>query len=188
MKFKEFKHIRYNEPPYDLPTNQAGFARYQGSDISAHLPFLEFIARECQTITEFGTRDCYSTTAFLAGCKGVVHSYDIITTPAIELLETIQDKPCKWIFYRESSTDPTLKIEKTNLLFIDSLHTYGQVKTELNYHHTQVDKYILFHDTVSFPEINKAIEEFMDDVEPGRWKKVYDVKFNHGLLLIKRVY
>jgi hypothetical protein len=80
MTFEEFKAARYNESPYDFLHNQQGFARPHGSDISAHLPFLEYIASHCWYIVEFGTRDCYSTVAFLSGKPNSVTSYDIITT------------------------------------------------------------------------------------------------------------
>ena len=184
MKFENFKRARYNEPPYDLPSNpHLGFNRQGGSDISAHLPFLEYIASQCDAITEFGTRDCYSTAAFLAGCNGCVYSYDIVTTPSIEQLRNITDKPCQWVFRQRSTIDPSLRIEESDLLFVDTLHTYDQVQAELAQHADFVNRYIMFHDTVSFPDINRAIDEFM---RGGKWKKVYEVRFNHGLLLIER--
>jgi hypothetical protein len=191
MTFEEFKRARYQEAPYDLPHNPVGFNRTYGSDISAHLPFLEFISRsgQCKVVTEFGTRDCYSTVAFLSGCKNVVHSYDIMVTPSIEELQAIVDKPCDWTFHHQSSIAPETKIDPTDLLFIDSLHTYEQVTKELVRHGHYVNKYILFHDTVSFPEINKAIDEFIDYASVQYydwWHKAYEVKFNHGLLLLEK--
>jgi hypothetical protein len=186
ITFEEFKHTRYNEAPYDLHTNPIGFDRHVGSDISAHLPFLEFLAKQCRTIVEFGTRDCYSTCAFLAGKPLWLKSYDIEITHSIRTLQTMTDLPCKWVFEQKSTIDPQTVIPLCDLLFIDTLHTYKQVKEELCLHADKVDRFILFHDTVSFPEINHAIQEFID--EHLTWHKVYEAKFNHGLLLLENYY
>jgi hypothetical protein len=53
-------------------------------------------------------------------------------------------------------------------------------------HASQVRCWLLFHDTVSFPEVKTAIDEFMS--KNSHWKKVYEVKFNHGLILLERNY
>src|SRR6478752_7521914 len=102
--FEDFRAQRYNEPPYDLSYNTLGFARSTGSDISAHLPFLEFLARQCSTIVELGTRDCYSTSAFIAGKPNLVVSYDIEERPAMRQLASL-DLPCKWELRLQSSVD-----------------------------------------------------------------------------------
>jgi hypothetical protein len=168
MTFEEFKDVRYNEPPYDFARNAQGFARGLGSDISAHLPFLEYMARQCFYIVEFGTRDCYSTVAFLSGKPHSVTSYDIITTPSIETLKELK-KPTEWVFKQQSTIEPDLVIPQCELLFLDTLHTYEQVKKELEMHASQVRCWLLFHDTVSFPEVKTAIDEFMS--KNSHWKK-----------------
>ena len=38
------------------------------------------------------------------------------------------------------------------MLFIDTLHVYGQVKREIALHHHNVRKYLVFHDTVCMGE------------------------------------
>lgn len=190
--FEEFKQERYQEAPYDLASNPYGFNRVAGSDISAHLPMLEYLASRCSVITEFGTRDCYSTCAFIAGCadswltgKGTVFSYDIITTPAIQELRQL-DLPCEWVFNQHSSIQEGFKIFHSDLLFIDTDHTYEQVTAELK-HANLVGRYIVFHDTFSFPAIVPAINEFLAK-HNKEWKKIYEVKFNHGLTVLERLY
>jgi hypothetical protein len=180
--FEDFKAERYNEPPYDLLHNPQGFGRGNGSDISAHLPFLEFLARNCNVITELGTRDCYSTAAFISGKPQLDVSYDIEERQAMKQLASL-DLPCKWELRLVSSVDPATVIPISDLLFIDTLHTYGQVKEELRLHATRVTRWIVFHDTVSFPEINQAINEFLESNKV--WQKVYDAKFNHGLIVLE---
>lgn len=36
-----------------------------------------------------------------------------------------------------------------DLLFIDSLHVYGHLKRELDFHHRNVNHYIIMHDTTT---------------------------------------
>lgn len=186
--FNTFCAQRYNHQPYDLSHNNFGFKHTNGSDISAHLPFLEFLARQCNHITEFGARYCYSTCAFIKGCRGKVVSYDIQNYPPIEELKNMK-LPCKWEFI-QADTSKLESIEETDLLFIDTLHTYNQVKKEL-LHVNKVKKYLGFHDTYSQgkfsldvpnePGIIQAILEL-----PPEWKLVYNVDFNHGLSIYQR--
>lgn len=183
MNFKDFLSNKLLHIPYDLNHNPFGFKYTIGSDISAHMPFLTFLALQCNHITEFGTRECYSTVAFLQGCKENVVSYDIIETNDIIVLKNITT-PCKWSFILHNTIDPNLTIDQTDLLFIDTLHTYDQVKQELLLHSNKVNKYIVFHDTFSFPEINIAIDEFLQ--ENNQWKLVYNVIFNHGLKVLQK--
>jgi cephalosporin hydroxylase len=192
--FERFKQERYNARPWDLPENPMGFPTEEigvTSDISAHLPLLEFLARGCDHITEFGTRYAASTSALIAGCRGKVVSYDIRTNKEIRRLQKI-NKPCEWEF----CIDNTLKlksIEETDLLFVDTIHTYSQVKAELRFA-PNVRKYIVFHDTYSQGEksrdrpqeegITRAIDEFL--AANPQWRKVYEVKFNHGLTILEK--
>jgi len=192
MNFQQFKQNRYQSIPYDFPHNMFGFKQTNGSDISAHLPLLEFVARQCNTVTEFGTRECYSTVALLAGCKEKVTSYDINTYSDILELKHL-DLPCEWEFIQQDTSEENFKINQTDFLFIDSLHTYNQVKSELR-QAKYVNKYIGFHDVYSHGQksldipgemgIIPAINEFLR--ENQEWVIVYEVIFNHGLLIIER--
>ena len=54
--------------------------------------------------------------------------------------------------------------EEIDLLFIDTVHSYEQTRKELEIWGSKVVNggYILIHDTLSYPEQNKAIWEFLD--------------------------
>jgi hypothetical protein len=97
-----------------------------------------------------------------------------------------------WLF-RHGSTLEADVIEETDMLFVDTLHTYGQVKGELERHGNQARKYIVFHDTVSFglvgedyrkPGINLAIQEFMRD--NPHWVLFEHYENNNGLTILAR--
>lgn len=188
MDFQAFCEIRFSRLPYDFGNNPFGFRNTDGSDISAHLPMLAFVAKDCNHITEFGTRECFSTAAFLSTCKGKVVSYDINRYQDIDLLQSLVS-PDVWTFIQHDTGDPNLEIDNTDLLFIDSLHSSEHVAKELR-HAKNVNRYIAFHDTYTTlnrpgeSDINIAINDFLD--KNKNWKKVYEVKFNHGLIIVEK--
>ena len=200
--FKEFKQDKYKAPPYDFMGNHKGFAFHRNapgySDIAAHLPLLEYLGSKCKHITEFGTRDGFSTSAFIAGLSknggGKLVSCDIQIPSFLEFFDSIE-LPCLWQFIQRSTVDPSLEIEETDLLFVDSLHTYSQVKSELELHSGKVAKNIAFHDTYSHGKFSrdvegeegilKSINEFLETNQ--QWEKVYDVDFNHGLIVLEKI-
>ncbi len=195
ITFKKFKEDRYKTRPWDYGYNSLGFKEpIPGcSDISAHLPFIEYIASRCAHCTEFGTRDCFSTSALIAGCPGKVVSYDLNIGGNVQQLASLE-LPCDWRFIQVNTLAEGFEIDFTDLLFVDTLHTYNQVKGELAQHAHNVGHYIMFHDTYSHgirsldvqgeEGIMRAIEEFL--VEHPEWKNVYQVQFNHGLIMLEK--
>lgn len=195
MSFDELYNRLLNHKPYDFPENPLGFSK-EGenlSDISAHMPMLTFLAAQCNSVAEFGVRDCYSTVAILKGLHpiGRLFSYDINKSANVEYLESIQ-KPAHWSFHQKNTISGDWVIPPVSMLFVDSLHTYHQVKEELKIHAIRVFRYLVFHDTFSHGKnsrdiqgeegISRAIEEFLQD--NPKWKKVYEVQFNHGLIVL----
>jgi hypothetical protein len=188
--------------PWDYEWNLSGFRPkpdnvdwHNYSKIVAHLPFLEYLASQCLHITDFGTGDAHGTCALLAGCRGKVESYDLKCSQQVDYLDSIRIHiPCPWRFYEISTVDPTINIEPTDMLLIDSLHTYGQVKLELMMHAASVNRWLVFHETFSQGEtsmdvpgqlgIKPAIREFL--AKHPEWQQVYEVPFNHGLLLLEK--
>ncbi len=152
------------------------------SDINYHLPKLREYADKCDHVTEIGVRGCVSLFAFLASNAKKVVAIDIlnVATPDVEKLQ----------FICESSLD--IEIENTDFLFIDSLHTYDQLKQELNLHAKNVNKYIGFHDTTMFglngedggKGLVQAITEFR--FENPEWQFEYSTILNNGLTILKR--
>jgi hypothetical protein len=144
-------------------------------------------------VTEFGTRTARSTSALLSGCVGEVVSYDIQRTQEVDFLLSI-DLPCEWLFVLASTIDPSVEIEETELLFVDTLHTRDHVVEELRLHGHKSSRYIIFHDTESQGEwsvdepgalgINHAIRQYIQ--ENPCWKKIFETPINNGLLIIER--
>jgi len=127
-------------------------------NIDRHLPLLRFLASKCKHITEFGTDEGYSTTAFLAAKPQTLHSYDLhFNHPSLK--EICQPGVVAW--YRHPGNTLEATIEETDLLFIDTEHTYEQVKGELELHGDKARKFIVLHDITSFPCIVPAIREWL---------------------------
>lgn len=173
---------------------QQAYGRW--SDIQDHLPVLERFASQCEEVTEFGVRDGNSTIAFIAGCPGWVTSYDIINCPIRQTLESME-LPCSWQFLIADTADPGLKIEPTDFLFFDTLHTYDHVKQELALHGRRARKFLGFHDTVTCGEYDRsgadpqargilpAIREFLDQYQ-GEYRTVHESTASNGLLILER--
>ena len=163
------------------------------SDINEHLPTLMNYACECEHITEMGVRYIVSTYALLMGKPKKMISYDI--------------HMCNWKLVKDLVKEDTdfqflvgntleIEIEPTDLLFIDTLHNYTQLKKELEMHAKKVNKYIIFHDTTSFETVG---ESYTGNSEKGIWLAIQEFlqlnpectlnqRFtnNNGLTIIKK--
>jgi hypothetical protein len=137
------------------------------SDINEHLPTLAKLASECEHVTEMGVRYCVSTWAFIEGRPKKLVSIDINHPSSyvnqggaesfIKVEQACKDKGIDFQFIQASTLD--IEIEPTDLLFIDTLHTYEQLSQELKLHASKAKKYIVLHDTTSCPELWQAVEE-----------------------------
>lgn len=156
------------------------------SDINQHIPTLLLYSTMVNHVTEMGVRWGVSTRAFLyaaAKNKTTLRSYDII------LNETVVDLFAK---AKEFNVDATyqqadtlnMTIEETDLLFIDTLHTYNQLSQELKIHGNKSKKYIILHDTVAFKDLDQAINEFLE--ENPHWKLLVKYYNNNGLTILER--
>lgn len=164
------------------------------NDIMGHMAVLALLASQCKSIAEFGVRTGNSTTAFLFGLSqndgGELHSYDI-NQPQIDYNPHQQAPTVRWNFTKTDTSSLDLQVPDVDLLFIDTLHTYKQVKAELM-HAKAVQKWIVLHDT----ELNKlrgemngggiwqAVEEFLQ--ENPRWKVGVHFRHNNGLTILTK--
>ena len=186
MKLDEQYHIRCLNP----------------SDIREHIPTLKKYSEECNHVTEMGVRYCVSTFGLMMGRPKKLVSYDImpiedynIDREDLKYIAKVND-----VDYNFIVGDTTkIEIEETDFLFIDTDHTYNQLKTELQLHGNKARKYLGFHDTTSceFEDSNNginttgggrglwpAIEEFL--IDNSHWKLHARFTNNNGLTILKR--
>lgn len=161
---------------------------HRKSDIGEHLPTLLKYGKMVDHITEFGVRWGNSTIAFLHANPKRMISYDIDEWGRYEEVKPMIEK-IDFTFVRKSTLD--IDIEETDLLFIDTYHSYDQLSKELILHGDKARKYIIFHDTVTFgikgmdnkePGLLQAIDEFKKDT----WFVKEKFTNNNGLLILER--
>jgi hypothetical protein len=155
----------------------------QDSDIVDHLPLLKSLANG-KRIIEFGVREGNSTIAFLAGKPKWLKSYDVNPFKYYESL-----KVANFTFTQKS--DLEIEPEECDVLFIDTVHNYEQIRAELELHGSYA-KEIVIHDTTLFGKvgedgkegINKAIEEWL--AKNFGYKCTYCVDNCCGLTILER--
>lgn len=124
-----------------------------GTAIAAHLPRLRQLATGCELAVEFGVKRGGSSTALLLGAARVL-SFDVLETASARQLEELVGE--RWTYRLEDSR--RAHIPPCDLLFIDSLHTYEQVRAELDRHADQVQRWLVFHDVTTFGEVGAVGE------------------------------
>lgn len=168
------------------------------SDINENLYILKELTEQCEHVTEFGVRWVVSTWAMLAGKPKRMISYDInyhINMEAPKVLA--RSANIEYECYIRNVLDTDLIIEQTDLLFIDTLHTYNQLTAELAKHACRVNKFLAFHDTETYGYTNEfgiismpsglmpAIEKFM--MANPEWKLHTKKTNNNGFLVLEKV-
>jgi hypothetical protein len=157
------------------------------SDINEHIGTLINYGRECNHITEFGVRGIVSTWAFLYSKPDILISYDYLSPSnwganIQDVYDTAQSLRVGFNFIQGDTR--IVSIHKTDLLFIDTEHTYEQALCEMILHSKNVSKYIILHDTGWDNGVKEAVDDFIK-INPS-WKvdKIY--YNNNGLTILKR--
>ncbi len=202
-------HVGYADELFDQYQIHAS----RPSDINEHLPILRELASQCKSVTEIGIRDIVSTWGLLQGLSESAlspRSYVGIDLnyPPFHKLSLAKDlaKNHSVSFEFIKGDDFTLDIDTTDMLFIDSLHTYCHLTYELEKFSSKVRKYIVLHDTSEpwgerdedspyYPYPShidrifkrgswEAVVDFLDTHPDWQLKARY--LNNHGLTVLKR--
>jgi hypothetical protein len=163
------------------------------SDINENVHILYNLAKECETVVEMGVRTGVSTRAFLNTDVKLI-SFDIVLNPKVQELFSLAKKHGKDVQYIKEDV-LNIEIDEVDLLFIDTLHTYEQLKRELKLHGNKAKKYLAFHDTYTFGLVGEdgrdrkglltAILEFISD--NPHWKIKTHKTNNNGMTVLERV-
>lgn len=197
-------------------------AKEQTFDPDLHSTLLKY-GSECQHITEFGVRWVESTFSFILAKPKKLISMDLdhpsiyINFNGAENLEKAFEcaKECNVDFTFKIANSLETTIEPTDLLFIDTQHSYLHLKYELYLHHNKVNKYIIMHDTMTHKYIDQkagtssfsykpnyrpdeldngdyekeglgpAIEEFLQKYP--NWVLEQEIITGQGLTILKRI-
>ncbi|MEO8487531.1 MAG: glycosyltransferase [Betaproteobacteria bacterium] len=161
-------------------------------DINQHLETIKSYAGRSSHVTEMGVRGVVSTWSLLAGKPGKAVSYDTYRSPCIDEVEAIaKEHGIAFEFIQKNVLE--VEIDPTDLLFIDTLHTYEQLRSELGRHGNKSRKYIILHDTATFadvgenglqPGLRAAIDEFLE--RNRHWQVAEHFSHNNGLTCLVR--
>lgn len=169
------------------------------TDIHLHLPALLTWSLNCDHITEMGVRSVVSTWAFMAAKPKRLVSIDIERSNNIdEALALAAENGIDMEFLLQDTIAEDFEIEETDFLFIDTLHTYSQLKQELFRHGNRARKFIGFHDTETYGLKNEpgfetldgpqglrpAVEEFL--IANPHWHMVAHYPYCNGLTILVR--
>lgn len=183
-------------------------SKNKSTDINEHLETLLEYGKKCEHITEMGVRWVSSTWPLLLSSPKKMISYDIKKLKDIdEVLTLCSEYNIDYQFIEDDVL--VCEIENTDLLFIDTLHTYNQLTMELDKHSENVKKYIILHDTESFGRIDEilyphvsfiiknkeknkcglmtAVEDFLISEKGKNWKILTHYKNNNGLTILERI-
>lgn len=186
------------------------------SDINEHIPVLKELAKECASVIEIGIRSMVSTWGVLLGlAENNMPTKDYIgidlnypPTDSLNLAKRLAEaNNISFKFWQ--ANDMEITIDPTDMLFIDSLHTYCHLTYELETFSPKINKYIAMHDTSApWGEIDDT--EYKGDYSEypahfnrekrGLWLAVEDFlnrhpewalhqrRFNnHGFTVLKRI-
>lgn len=162
------------------------------SDIQYHLPKLRELASEVDHVCEFGVRTGRSTIALLAGKPELMRSYDVNGfLLADELRNEVRDDTDFLFVQRNTREQDIGMIQWPDLLFIDTLHTRGQLFYELYYHARNVRRYVVMHDTATFGFVGEDGGKGINDAwlpwaRAYGWKIAYETSECNGLTVLER--
>lgn len=144
-----------------------------------------YYAKQVNSIIEFGVYTGLSTTAFLLGNPKRLVSYDTFEDNFFikKDLEMYALEHSINFEFRIGHTH-YIKPEFTDLLFIDTEHTYDHVSKELEIHAPFVNKFILLHDVAACPEVLYAAVDYI--VKNPEWVIHEHCNRGSGLLVLKK--
>lgn len=183
------------ESPRELGLDANLLAKFQAacatpSDINEHCNRLMEIASGCDHVTEFSVRTGSSTTALMAGKPKMLVSYDVNPIPTH--LKPMADSNGVDFHGIQANPLDLPPVMQTDLLFIDTFHTYKQLSAELKLHGNQSRRWIVMHDTIIYgfagedgqDGLLKAIGEFLND--NPEWAASEHHANNNGLTVLVR--
>ncbi len=120
-----------------------------GGDIGEHIETLYKYACECESIVEMGTREGCSIYAFAGAKPKKLINIDVAHFGGADQLKSwCAQEGVDYEFWHASTLE--VEIPQVDLLFIDTEHSYLQLRAELAMHGNVPKKYIILHDTTTF--------------------------------------
>lgn len=153
------------------------------SEINEHLLTLRKLSSECESVVELGVREGWSTRAFLTQ-RNKFRAYDLIRWTYINhLFDTMRNIGRDFEYIQADTL--ALDLKPCDMIFFNTKRTYEQLSKELELHGNKAQKYLVFHDVVTYGNLlTKAINEFMEN--NAHWVEKERYYNNNGLLILER--
>ena len=151
----------------------------------AHHDRIAELAADCESYRELGVmQGATAACVALAGVRNI-HLVDIVLDrfkPYQHLFESHTDT---LTLYEGSSTNPLSSSSVVDMMLIDTLHKPEHVRAELVTHASNVNKYIVFHDTTAVKSLQREVDSFV--TFNRSWRLVEHFTQNVGYSLIERI-
>lgn len=160
------------------------------TDIHQHLPVMRDTAQNCRHVTELGVGTGQSTLAWLVNQPDVLLLVDIAEQAVLPEIMRLRGRT--EVTFLKADT-AKVYLPPTDLLFIDTHHTYTHLTEELRRHGNNARRNIIFHDTTTYgergednqtPGLWKAVEEFV--AANPHWWVLLRYHHNNGLTILQR--
>jgi hypothetical protein len=173
--------------PYETLEQIYDVVRYRQRDLNEHIPHLRHLSKDCQHITEFSKR-CESLPIWTQAAHVVSHNVEANDRLVQTALRLHPD-----LTLDNRTSQDFQAIDPTDFLFIDSTHTYANLKRELEAFAPSVRRYIVIHDTQLYgmggedggPGMLFAIREFVESPDTP-WFIVSHTDQQYGLTVLSR--
>lgn len=164
------RHLEFEEGPLTHASSalqkvhvEAQRAAWSRTDVGQHVAFMAETARQATHVTEMGIRKGWSTRGWLYGLasahamdgkRRTFVAYDIRLKPFRDMWPAGFSEVCAQAgvdthFHEADVLKLPAPIAETCVLYIDTLHVYGQLKRELAMHAPRVTWRIIMHDTTT---------------------------------------
>lgn len=135
----------------------------RSTDIHQHLTVMRDTAQNCRHITELGVGGGQSTLAWLLMQPDELLLVDLHEQTVLTDILRLRGRT-KVTFVKADSAE--VELPETDLLFIDTHHTYTHLVKELVRHGNKARRNIILHDTTTYGERGE------DNQSPGLWRAV----------------
>jgi len=163
------------------------------SDVFLHCPMIKELASRCQHVTELGLNSLGICVSVMAGQPSTFIAYGKNKEKVDEIIKEIPDDVGRTHLKIRAGDSLKIQIEETEMLIIDTYHTYSQLNNELLKHAGNATKYIVIISSYAFalrgedgssPGVMDAVVEFV--AKNDRWEIIYNERKNNGMLVLQR--
>lgn len=171
------------------------------SDINQHLEVLREYAAKCDHVTEVRSRWSDATWALLAAKPDVMVTYDFLDPSLFNInldeVKLTASSICLDYTHKVTNTSQPQDIDATDLIFIDTEHTFKGAIIDLMHYERYVRKYMILAKTEVYAYIDEvltdterlgmmtAIEEFLSRYPTWRVKEFR--RNNFGMTILERI-